>query len=440
MKLCSSPGKAGAGVLGFVPALRNAQHLADWSRQARRAVLRYVFVLVSAELKSSGYRWPVCLIFFLFLSFIFSLTPSAKADTLEDAARQLGQKIAAALPSYVPSFLSVQNLSSLSEGQVTSVRNALQAALEKTGFKLSSDRHSLGQIHVTLSESLTGYVWIAEVRRGEAFTVLMVWFNSGKLRRIQTSASLAIRREFLWEQEQPILDVAFFPLDTGPRHMYVLESAQVFYYDPQSDGWSVNRIFPLPRILPVQRDPRGFLGLGIDSMVATFQGESCHNSMRPGEGMFCERSHADANISSLGAIAARDNKSTSWFSHAKVETDGRSIAIKTGIDGLLRLYEEGLEPVAAFSGWGSEIASIKSGCGSGWQLLVTGKGDWTAPDMIQAFEIRDRQAVAASAAMEFSGPVTALHSSEDSKTAIAVVKNLTTHHYEAYRLSITCER
>lgn len=111
-----------------------------------------------------------------------------------------------------------------------------------------------------------------------------------------------------------------------------------------------------------------------------------------------------------------------------------------GVDGRTRIYEEGPEPLATINGWGSDIASVSSACGSGWQLLVTGKGDWTAPDTLQAFEIREPEVLAVSTAMEFPGPVTALRSSEDSKTAIAVTKNLMTHHYEAYRLSIACER
>ena len=72
------------------------------------------------------------------------------------------------------------------------------------------------------------------------------------------------------------------------------------------------------------------------------------------------------------------------------------------------MYEDGTEPVAVFPNWGSEIASVYSGCGSGWQLLVTGKADWTKPDEIQAIDIQDRRAQPVSDPMEFPGPIVAL--------------------------------
>jgi hypothetical protein len=118
----------------------------------------------------------------------------------------------------------------------------------------------------------------------------------------------------------------------------------------------------------------------------------------------------------------------------------------TGQDGLARLYEESADPVSVFSGWGSEIASIHSGCGHGWQLLVTGKGDWTHADTIQAVEIHERQAQPVSSPIELAGAVIALHSpgarivdeASANAGAIAIARNLQTGRYEAYRLSISC--
>ena len=75
-----------------------------------------------------------------------------------------------------------------------------------------------------------------------------------------------------------------------------------------------------------------------------------------------------------------------------------------------------------------------------WQLLVTRPGDWTQPDAIQAFEIIERQVVAISQPVEFDGPVTALWPASDGKSVAAVVRNLKTGQYEAYRLTISCSQ
>jgi len=139
-------------------------------------------------------------------------------------------------------------------------------------------------------------------------------------------------------------------------------------------------------------------------------------------------------------------KSPAWYSATRFEEAGQTRLILTGKDGLARLYEDGPEPVATYSEWGSEIASVHNACGNGWQILVTGKADWTAPDTIQAVEIQDRVPQAVSQSLEFGGPIVALHSlspigsadNSNAADAVAIVHNLETGRYEAYRLTITC--
>jgi hypothetical protein len=108
------------------------------------------------------------------------------------------------------------------------------------------------------------------------------------------------------------------------------------------------------------------------------------------------------------------------------------------VDGVARHFDSKGEVTATFSNWGSEIAGINSSCGSGRQLLVTKPGDWTASDSIQAYEISGDQATPVGAALQFAGPVMALWSSGDQSYVRAVVRNLKTGHYEAYRLTIVC--
>ena len=87
--------------------------------------------------------------------------------------------------------------------------------------------------------------------------------------------------------------------------------------------------------------------------------------------------------------------------------------------------------------WGSDLAAVHSSCGTGTQLLVSESGG-PAQDSLRAFEIPDREPVAASAPLEFDGPIVALWPEGSGNGAIASVKREDTGWYEAYRISIVC--
>jgi hypothetical protein len=127
-----------------------------------------------------------------------------------------------------------------------------------------------------------------------------------------------------------------------------------------------------------------------------------------------------------------------FFSAAQV-MDGESPAwIFAGLDGRARLYDQALQPAGSFEGWGSDIAALRSKCGSGRQVLVTRSGDSNEPDAIQAYEIIDRRAVAVSAPVEFLGPITTLWTAQGDETAVAISRDGRTGRYAAFSLSVSC--
>lgn len=136
----------------------------------------------------------------------------------------------------------------------------------------------------------------------------------------------------------------------------------------------------------------------------------------------------------------------SWVAAAQLGADADAMLVVTEGDATARLYEGRADAVASFSGWGSEIASLTSLCGSGWQLLVTGNGDWTETDEIHAVEIQNHLARSVSPPVEFPGPVVLLltpGSSTDASapvksSVIGIVRNLQTGMYETYRLTMAC--
>src|SRR5262249_61113596 len=127
--------------------------------------------------------------------------------------------------------------------------------------------------------------------------------------------------------------------------------------------------------------------------------------------------------------------SAAFCSAANVQSGGRDIWVFAGSDGRVRQLDsaDGELRVA----WGSALAGVKSGCGSGWQILASGTGDWTQPDLLQAFDL-SQGATPVTSAVEVPGPVTALWAAADSGSAAVVARNLATGKYEAFSFSIGC--
>ena len=134
------------------------------------------------------------------------------------------------------------------------------------------------------------------------------------------------------------------------------------------------------------------------------------------------------------------DKVAAFFTVAGVEDSEGLLWAFAGVDGRAHLYDWSLEPAGTVSGWGSDIAGIKSNCGNGRQILATRRGDPPEPDAIQAFEIADRQPVAVSLPVEFPGPITALWQDETESRSVAVSRDLRTGRYVAFHLSISCRR
>jgi hypothetical protein len=112
-----------------------------------------------------------------------------------------------------------------------------------------------------------------------------------------------------------------------------------------------------------------------------------------------------------------------------------------GIDGKVLMIENNMmKSVAGTRDWGSDLVSIRSGCGSGTQVLVSASG--AAPmDSVRAYEIPGREAEPVSPPLELEGPVMALWPAEDPAVARLVVQTGTrgqAQRYEVYRVSALC--
>ena len=127
----------------------------------------------------------------------------------------------------------------------------------------------------------------------------------------------------------------------------------------------------------------------------------------------------------------------SFYSAGEFQRTGYKLWAFAAVDGSFHLVDGMTDQLVRSERWGSDLAAVHSGCGSGTQLLVSDGGS-PERDSLRAFEILDRDPVAVSAALEFEGQVVALWPETNGNSATAIVKRKDTGWYEAYRVSISC--
>ena len=125
-----------------------------------------------------------------------------------------------------------------------------------------------------------------------------------------------------------------------------------------------------------------------------------------------------------------------FYSAAPIPRQNYTLWLFVSIDGQVHMLD-GLSDLPVRLGWGTDLASVKSSCASGWQVLATSGGD-NATDSVQAYEFPDRDPVPVSPAVDFPGGITALWTESAGTTALAVAHNTETGNYEAYRLAVVC--
>ena len=394
-------------------------------------------------------RLILFIIIILLLLLLFIVVPSVSwsqtppPNPWQEPARELAKKIVAITGPRQTVALTVRNLSSLSDSEVAAVRLALDAELSAAGLRLAAKPDAAPELRITLSENLQGLLWIAEIPRDDAREFLMLSVSrANSVANTQKPTLFALKADLFWEQESPILSLKFMDSpDAANRRLFVLEPLRVAIYKSQNADWSLEQAFDLPRKNPPARDPQGSLVISFDVTYAILEGEKCGIYYRENQKVTCRPTDQLLPRYRKALTNIADATSADFYhSSVSIGTNEKIIILLAGTDGVSRLYDDSPDPVAEFRDWGSHLASLQSGCGTGTQLLVTRKGDWTEPDTITAVELVNRQAVAISSPLNVPGPVTELLAGSAENTAIAVVRNLKTGRYEAYTLTLSCGR
>src|SRR5579863_4621494 len=141
----------------------------------------------------------------IFFPVIFvSLALTAWCQGFDEPARALAQKIAVVLRTREPVTFSFNSAAAVSPPDATAAREAIERQLPGAG--INTNAQASITVAVTLSENLRDWVWVAEIRRGDAQEVVMEEWP--KPEETGSPGTVVIEKRRILEQDVHILDVA----------------------------------------------------------------------------------------------------------------------------------------------------------------------------------------------------------------------------------------
>jgi hypothetical protein len=352
------------------------------------------------------------------------------------------------------------------------VRSALEAQLQSEGVHAAKPEQAMGTVQVVLSESLREYVWTAEIAIGsDEKKVVLVSVPRSPTAPFSAALPMVLKTTLLFAQEQPVLDAALVEMPGGSR-LLVLDGERVAIYRQQGPNraglnparaWELDTSLPLAHARAFSRDLRGRLLLRRDHLFDVYLPGmfcrstanavtpltiSCNDSddpwpLTPDDGSVRAFFAASRNFFT-GALSPGIGKVSnvpSFYSAAAFPRSGYMLWAFAAVDGSLHLVDGMTDQAVRGGKWGSDLAAVHSSCGTGTQLLVSESSlasRNSVRDGLSAFEIPDRDPLAASSAAEFDGRIVALWPETSGNGATAIVRRNNTGWYEAYRVSLSC--
>ena len=204
-----------------------------------------------------------------------------------------------------------------------------------------------------------------------------------------------MQRRLIWQQDARILDFALVPYAGADAvlMLVVLEPSRVAFYEQRAEGWQLARAIAIPRAHPAQRDMRGLIDI-LAGKARTGDAE-CSGQFENPETITC---------------TSTNNMQDDTFFVQPIVVQGRSV---------------------------ESHATLSPTCGIASVSLIAGPGDWTEPDFVEAYGIRN-QAEVVSQQVQLSGPVIEMWRESDGKSARVVSRDLQTGEYEASIVSVSC--
>jgi hypothetical protein len=421
---------------------------------------------VYAKQKLSLLRSRGPLFLSLLLTFFLIIIPlSARADSLEDAARALARKVASNHKRNFDFSYAWENRSSVSAAASERMREAFEEELERLRSRAEL---TLGaDLSISVTEGPSHIYLVAEDSNQGRELIGSVMLPKGQFFSAErTVVALTVGRLLLWQQPEAMLGLAQSNDPSGkPDVMVVLGRESLSLYRWNQEKWLLKDTALLPHGKLPLRGLRGEIHLDDHFFQFHLPGFECDGdawqklsfeceeqagiwrakfdfmlpfSLDAGRNFFAVDSHyiGSKRFSLAGFFSVAP-----YFPSRKDFQDQGTIA---AADGHTYVYLSGNErekipeslerlPVD----WGSDLVSLSSDCREGSLVVASGSRDHSSQDTLQGFEVDPQAVTPVTAIAEFPGPILSLENANESE-AVAIVFNLTTGNYEAYRVAIAC--
>lgn len=352
--------------------------------------------------------------------------------------------------------LSYRNSSTLSTAEFEELTRELESALRGKGLRLVTGGAAV-DLDVSVSENVRGYVLVAEVRQGRDIRTAVVMVpRAGPPAAQGGGSSVMLRKTLLVEQDEPILDALLL----NPAQLVALSVNRISVYGRSGEHWQLQSSYELQHSRPWPLDLRGrLIAANASAFDVYLPGMVCASVTLSPVVMSCRAADDPWPLGDKQAAffnGARNyfngvlsppigsqNNVDAFYSAVALPRPGYTLWVLTAVDGRVRLADgKDVATVRANSAardWGSDIAAL-TGCGRGPFIVATGGGDGTVTDTLRTYDMPDREPMIVSPSLDMPGPVTALWSSADLKSVVAVSHTLATGKYDVYSVTVTCNQ
>jgi len=384
--------------------------------------------------------------------------------------------------------LSVRNLSTLSPDQSSHFGQTVEEEIVSRGHKVSHTESNETSLNIVLSQNLSSLLAVGELVQGNKSRVAVVRMDLTSLDLTAGNPSnvFTLSKELIWKQPGPLLDLKFLvPVRDRLERIAVLGLAEISIHEKSQTGWILLKRFPIPRAGIQARDPRGELFQIGDSsgflLVAGVPGSFCFvhldSEFNPSN-LECnpdsENPFMSASLLTLGSYVidngAKWDSRHNYFSGDMFGESGskwkidpfyagtfysprpgkvQDVFVAAGIDGRVHVMDHERKDLRTLTDLGSQLTTLHNSCDDGWYVLSSGRGDWTSSDIITAFQVDEGSLRVFENPIELAGPILSLGSAQipadqefkiGRDGSIAVIRNLKSGEYEAYRISTACSR
>ncbi len=384
---------------------------------------------------------------------------TAAATQYDQDTADLAHQIAA-LTGPGPARLVIRNNSTLPNSEIPVIRQLIERDLRAYGVTTGKG-DSATLIRVTLSQNLRGGLWVAEVDEGTETRVAMLPVNLQAPTATTPGPTLTLRRTFLIAEAEPILDATIIA-----QRLIVLQPDRLVVYTKNvttlpatSADWTESQTLPITHARSFPRDLRGrifpapadgpahLFDAYLPGVLCTGSNDgaqlavSCAESDDPWPITTTQHAFYSAMRDYFTGILAPgfSFELQPFYNAADLPRPTGSAILLNQLNGNVLLIEDNAAKlIAGANDWGSDFAVIRSTCGSGAQVLVSGSGAADAGDSLRAFEISGREAIAVSPPLPIDGAVTAITPAPDATSATVIVRRDAPLRWEVWNVSPLC--